>query len=122
MTRPPDIDIAMNNSDTSENDNVKNEPPDTTIKCDMEYCSNCLKYKSHMDTLIKCADRFVDSVLEEGESIGKLEDLLEEDKVEEANNLLNNSIKCSKRSHFLEILTTKLIKEAKEFKFCSRKQ
>ena len=45
MTRPPDIDIAMNNSDTSENDNVKNEPPDTTIKCDMEYCMNCQKSK-----------------------------------------------------------------------------
>ena len=98
---------------------VKSEPPDNTM-CDVIYCTNCMKYNSHLHTLIECSERFHDSVKEEEELIDQLRELRNKEKWEEANNLANLGVKLNKKSNILKKLTTQLIQGAKEFHLCKK--
>ena len=72
--KPPEVDLMSNKTDEMELQNVKREPPDIVV-CELN-CSKCQKVKTHIDTLSKYADSFVNSVLAEGKSIRQLEELL----------------------------------------------
>ena len=98
---------------------IKTEPPDNTM-CDVIYCTNCMKYNSHLHTLIECSERFHDSVKEEEELIDQLRELRNKEKWEEANNLANLGVKLNKKSNILKKLTTQLIQGAKEFHLCKK--
>ena len=87
--KPPELDIIRNSTDVIELQ-VERKPPDFVV-CD-PYCGKCQKVKPYIDNLRKHDDRFVDTVLEERKSLGKLEVLLITEKINEAIDFWKKSI------------------------------
>ena len=117
--KPPELDIMRNYNDVMEL-KVEGKPPDYVV-CD-PYCGKCKKVKPYIDNLRKHADKFVEKVIEERKSLGKLEVLLIEDKRNEAIDFWKKSIITDQHKlNIMEKIVTKLINEMAHLDIC-RKQ
>ena len=118
--KPPEIINNKSDEMIMKHLDVKEKPPDI-VACELN-CSKCLKVKKHMDAMIKYIYSFSDSVLAVKESLEQVEKLLNSEKINKHNELLETTISLNKKSLILENLTSELCKQTSELDICSVKK